>query len=158
MHNFIIPVKKLNSDAKLPHRSYSTDSGADIFSNEKVTIYPFRSELVKTDISLQIPKSTYLEKDNLKIIWEIQIRSKSGLASKQDLFVLNQPATIDNSYTGELKVILFNASEKTVEIKKGQKVAQIILCPVVIPIFVETEEEFNNEERNDKGFGSTGLN
>ena len=64
-------------------------------------------------------------------IYEIQVRSKSGLALKQGLMVLNSPGTIDQGYTGEIQVILFNTSKEKVKIEKGQKVAQAVLCPVV---------------------------
>lgn len=169
MKELNINVQKLSKDAKLPNRAYPEDSGADIFANKSVKIEPFEQKIVETDIALDIPEPTFIEhfvkddvyfkKEQLDIVWEIQIRSKSGLAAKQNLFVMNQPATIDNSYTGELKVILFNANTLSVKIEKGQKIAQIILCPVVIPSFKEIDRNLINDDKNRKnnGFGSTGL-
>jgi dUTP pyrophosphatase len=90
---------------------------------------------------------------------EIQIRSKSGLALKQGLMVLNSPGTVDQNYTGEIQVILFNTTKDRIKIQKGQKVAQAVLCPVVAGKWVNLIEkvELTPKDREDKGFGSTGL-
>jgi dUTP pyrophosphatase len=140
--------KVLNPDAVLPKYNYGGDSGFDLHSVEEITIEPFGRALVPTGISLDI-------KDG----YEIQVRSKSGLALKEGLFVLNSPGTVDNSYTGEIKAIIFNTNQQPYTIKKGMKVAQAVLCPVVNGSWVNLEEvtEISDKERGENGFGSTGI-
>jgi dUTP pyrophosphatase len=91
--------------------------------------------------------------------YEIQVRSKSGLALKQGLMVLNSPGTVDQGYTGEIQVIMFNTTKDKIKIEKGQKIAQAVLCPVVSGKWVNLVEKNKLEEkyRNSNGFGSTGL-
>jgi dUTP pyrophosphatase len=91
--------------------------------------------------------------------YEIQVRSKSGLALNQGLFVLNSPGTVDSGYLGEIQVILFNTTTEKVKIEKGQKIAQAVLCPVVSGKWVNLTQISNlgSKDRNDNGFGSTGL-
>jgi len=140
--------KKLTDDAVDPYYNYDGDSGFDLFSTEEVIIEPFGRALVPTGLSFQI-------KDG----YEIQVRSKSGLAINQGLMVLNSPGTVDSGYLGEVKVILFNTNQTSVTIKKGMKVAQAVLSPVVNGKWVELvkKEKLNESDRGDKGFGSTGL-
>jgi dUTP pyrophosphatase len=91
--------------------------------------------------------------------YEIQVRSKSGLALNQGLMVLNSPGTVDSGYQGEVKVIIFNTTNERIKIEKGQKIAQAVLCPVVNGKWVNLVKvnEIAEKDRNDKGFGSTGL-
>jgi dUTP pyrophosphatase len=91
--------------------------------------------------------------------YEIQVRSKSGLALKQGLMVLNSPGTVDQGYTGEIQVIMFNTTKNKIKIEKGQKIAQAVLCPVVSGKWITLVEkkEINEKDRNTNGFGSTGL-
>lgn len=140
--------KKLSSDAITPNYNYDGDSGFDLYSTEEITIQPLGRALIPTGLSFDI-------KDG----YEIQVRSKSGLAINQGLFVLNSPGTVDNSYTGEIKVILFNTNQEPFTIKKGMKVGQAVLCPVVNGKWVSLEEtkEIGNKDRGNKGFGSTGI-
>ena len=140
--------KVLHPDAVLPKYNYGGDSGFDLHSVEEITIEPFGRALVPTGISLDI-------KDG----YEIQVRSKSGLALKEGLFVLNSPGTVDASYSGEIKVIIFNTNQQPYTIKKGMKVAQAVLCPVVNGSWVNLEEvtEISDKERGENGFGSTGI-
>jgi len=143
-----LKFSKSNSDATLPSYAYPTDSGMDLFSTETITIDPFGRALVPTGIHFDIPEN-----------YEIQVRSKSGLAINQGLMVLNSPGTVDQGYTGEIKVIIFNTNNKSVEIKKGQKIAQAVMTPVVCGKWIELIEVENitSKDREDKGFGSTGL-
>ena len=143
-----LPFKKLNSDSVSPSYNYGGDSGFDLYSTEDITIDGFARALVPTGISLDI-------KDG----YEIQVRSKSGLAIKEGLMVLNSPGTVDNSYTGEIKAIIFNTNKEPYKINKGQKVAQAVLCPVVNGKWVDLVEvnEITEKDRADKGFGSTGI-
>ena len=91
--------------------------------------------------------------------YEIQIRPKSGLALKQGLTVLNTPGTVDAGYDGEIKVIIFNTTNKPITINKGMKVSQAVLCPVVCGKYVEIEmvQNIEKRERGINGFGSTGI-
>ena len=140
---------KLHSDAVVPKYNYESDSGFDLHSTEEITIPPFGRVLVPTGISLDI-------KDG----YEVQVRSKSGLALKQGLMCLNSPGTVDNGYTGEVKAIIFNTNQEPFTITKGMKVAQAVLCPVVNGKWVNLVEQtkINEKERGENGFGSTGIN
>lgn len=140
--------KKLNSDAVDPKYNYDGDSGFDLYSVEDLTIPPFGRTLVSTGLAFEI-------KDG----YEIQVRSKSGLAINQGLMVLNSPGTVDNSYTGEVKVILFNVNNHEVKINKGMKIAQAVLTSVVNGKWVQLNElnKLTETDRGDKGFGSTGI-
>lgn len=143
-----IQFSKSNDAAVSPQYAYPTDSGFDLYSTEELTIEPFGRILVPTGLHFDIPDG-----------YEIQVRSKSGLALKQGLMVLNSPGTVDQGYTGEIKVILFNTTKDSVKIEKGQKVAQGVICPVVCGKWVNLVKVDNVEDkdRSDNGFGSTGI-
>jgi dUTP pyrophosphatase len=113
-----------------------------------VTIEGLGRGLVPTGLSFDI-------KDG----YEIQVRSKSGLAINQGLMCLNSPGTVDNGYTGEVKVIIFNTNKEPFTITKGMKVAQAVLCPVVNGgwVYLDEKNEVTKKDRNDNGFGSTGI-
>lgn len=138
----------LNPEAVVPKYNYGSDSGFDLHSTENLEIPPFGRVLVPTGLSFDI-------KDG----YEIQVRSKSGLALKQGLMVLNSPGTVDNGYTGEVQVIVFNTNNHIVMIPKGMKVGQAVLCPVVNGKWVNLQEidTINEKERGENGFGSTGI-
>jgi dUTP pyrophosphatase len=138
----------LNNEATIPKYNYGSDSGFDLHSIIDLEIPAFGRVLVPTGLSLDI-------KDG----YEIQVRSKSGLAIKQGLMVLNSPGTVDNGYTGEVQVIVFNTNNYTVTIPKGMKVGQAVLCPVVNGKWVNLVEQtkINEKERGENGFGSTGI-
>lgn len=137
----------LNSDNKEPEYAYSTDSGFDLRSNERVELEPFGRALVPTGLYLDVPERC-----------EVQVRPKSGLAIKKGLSVLNTPGTVDYGYTGEIKVIVFNMSNETQIIEKGDKVAQAVVCPVLQgnEVNLVRVTEIKDKERNNNGFGSTG--
>ena len=137
-----------HQDAVEPKYAYPTDSGFDLHSVEEISIEGFGRTLVPTGLHLDIPEN-----------YEVQVRSKSGLALKQGLMVLNSPGTVDQGYTGEIKVIVFNTTKETVKIEKGQKIAQAVLCPVVCGKWLEFQriENIEDKDRSDNGFGSTGL-
>jgi len=139
---------KNNVDSIDPKYAYESDSGFDLYSTEDMWIFKNDRKLISTGIHLNIPEG-----------YEVQIRSKSGLALKQGLMVLNSPGTIDQGYLGEIQVILFNTSNDKVKIEKGQKIAQAVLCPVVSGKWVNFIEKNKLEEkdRNSNGFGSTGI-
>jgi dUTP pyrophosphatase len=137
-----------NGDSVEPKYAYPTDSGFDLYSTEELSIDSFGRVLVPTGLHFDIPDG-----------YEIQVRSKSGLALKQGLMVLNSPGTVDQGYTGEIKVIIFNASNVKVKIEKGQKIAQAVVSPVVSGKWINLVKVDNIEDkdRSDKGFGSTGI-
>lgn len=136
------------SDNKNPDYAYETDSGFDLRSNEEVHFLPFERKLVSTGLFFDIPEG-----------FEIQVRTKSGLAIKQGLMVLNSPGTVDQGYTGEVKVILMNMNNSVITVEKGQKIAQAVLCPVSTAKSVNLIQvsEIKDKDRNSNGFGSTGL-
>ena len=141
-------VQKIHKDSVFPKYNYESDSGFDLHSVEDIVIPPFGRALVPTGIKLNIP-----------LEYEIQVRPKSGLALNQGLTVLNTPGTVDSGYNGEIKVIVFNTNNISVQITKGMKIAQAVLCPVICGKYVSLEDvdEIDGKDRGDNGFGSTGI-
>tara|TARA_B100000676_G_C17992439_1_gene795743 strand:+ start:675 stop:1112 length:438 start_codon:yes stop_codon:yes gene_type:complete len=139
-------IKKLDPAVKLP--SYKTEgaSGMDLmaFLKEPITIKPNTSSLIPTGLSIAFSED-----------FEIQIRPRSGLAAKNNIGVLNSPGTIDSDYRGELKVIIYNHGNSDFIVNNGDRIAQMILSPI---IKMELEETKNLPEtiRGKGGFGSTG--
>jgi len=144
----VIHFKKLNENTKSPSYAYDLDSGFDLYSTDKFIIPAFGRALIPTGLSFDLPEG-----------YEIQVRTKSGLATNLGLIVLNSPGTVDRGYLGEIKVPVFNANNSVIIVEKGMKVAQAVLCPVVCGKFVRFEESDNlgTSDRGDKGFGSTGI-
>ena len=140
--------KVLHPDATLPKYNYGSDSGFDLHSVDEIEIPAFGRALVPTGLSFDIQDG-----------YEIQVRTKSGLAINQGLMVLNSPGTVDNGYTGEVKAIIFNTNPTSVTIPKGMKVGQAVLCPVVNGGWVDLQQtnKINEKERGSNGFGSTGI-
>ena len=144
-----VPLRFINdSENKNPEYAYQSDSGFDLRSSEDIWIHPNSRKLISTGMRFDIPEG-----------YEIQVRSKSGLALNQGLMVLNSPGTVDSGYQGEIKVIMFNTTNEKVKIEKGQKMAQAVLCPVVSGKWVDLirVDNINDKDRNSNGFGSTGL-
>jgi dUTP pyrophosphatase len=139
-------VKKLNPNAQLPSYKTSGASGMDLmaFIDQPIKIAPKSSCLVPTGLSLAFSED-----------YEVQIRPRSGLAAKNNITVLNTPGTIDSDYRGEIKIILFNHGNEEFIINNKDRVAQMILTPV---IKMELEETNNLPDslRGEGGFGSTG--
>ena len=139
-------IKKLDPSVELP--SYKTDgaSGMDLmaFVKEPINLKPQTSCLVPTGISLAFPSE-----------YEIQIRPRSGLAAKNNISVLNTPGTIDSDYRGEIKIILFNHGNEDFLINDKDRIAQMILGPVIKMNFEETDN-LPETVRGEGGFGSTG--
>ena len=144
-----VPLRFINdSENENPEYAYQSDSGFDLRSSEDIWIHPNDRNLIPTGMRFDIPEG-----------YEIQVRSKSGLALNQGLMVLNSPGTVDSGYQGEIKVIMFNTTNEKVKIEKGQKMAQAVLCPVVSGKWVDLikVDIINNKDRNSNGFGSTGI-
>jgi len=144
-----VPLRFINdSENENPEYEYQSDSGFDLRSSEDIWIHPNSRKLISTGMRFDIPEG-----------YEIQVRSKSGLALNQGLMVLNSPGTVDSGYQGEIKVIMFNTTNEKVKIEKGQKMAQAVLCPVVSGKWVDLirVDNINDKDRNSNGFGSTGI-
>ena len=139
-------IKKLNPDVELP--AYKTDgaSGMDLmaFIDRPIRIAPNSSYLVPTGVSLAFSED-----------YEVQIRPRSGLSAKNSITVLNTPGTIDSDYRGEIKIILFNHGKKDFLINNKDRIAQMILTPVV-KIELEETDNLPDTSRGAGGFGSTG--
>lgn len=142
-----IKFKKLHPDAIIPNYAHVGDAGLDLYSIQNDIIEPLTWKLIPTGLACELPEGT-----------EGQIRSKSGISLKNGVFVLNSPATIDENYRGELGVILYNLNTKEpYEIKKGQKIAQYVICNVEYVETIEVEEITSITSRGEGGFGSSGL-
>ena len=139
-------IKKLNPSIKLPSYKTNGASGMDLmaFIEKPINLEPGKSCLVPTGLSVAFPKK-----------YEIQIRPRSGLAAKNKISVLNTPGTIDSDYRGELKIILFNHGSENFIINNNDRVAQMVLTPI-IKMELEDVNELPETVRGDGGFGSTG--
>jgi dUTP pyrophosphatase len=137
-----IKVKKLVSNAIIPNYAHNTDAGMDIYSCENLIIKPKHRTIVKTGISMEFPENY------VALVWD-----KSGLAAKG---ITSIAGVIDSGYRGEYKIILLNIGSKNYKIKKGQKIAQILIQPIVQGE-IEEVKELNESSRGEKGFGSSGL-
>jgi len=139
-------VKKLKSSVKLPSYKTSGASGMDLmaYMDKSIELKPGEACLVPTGLSVAFPDE-----------YEIQIRPRSGLAAKNNISVLNTPGTIDSDYRGEIKVILFNHGNKSFKISNNDRIAQMILTPV-IKMDLEETNELPESVRGVGGFGSTG--
>jgi dUTP pyrophosphatase len=143
-----IKIELTSEDSVFPKYAYPSDSGFDLHASEEVIIGPFGRALVPTGLKVSFEEG-----------YEIQVRPKSGLAIKQGLTVLNTPGTVDQGYTGEIQVIVFNTNNTTITIPKGMKIGQGVLCPVVQGKYVNFEpvDKVEDKDRGDNGFGSTGI-
>ena len=139
-------VKKLDPKVQLPKYKTEGSSGMDLmaFIKNPIEIEPYNLALIPTGITVAIPNDL-----------EIQIRPRSGLAAKSNISVLNTPGTIDSDYRGELKIILFNHGNKEFIVKNKDRIAQIVLMPVLKVDFEEVDN-LPDSIRGSGGFGSTG--
>ena len=155
-----VGFKKVHPDAKLPTYAHEGDAGMDVYAAVSTKLRPYEPTIVRTGLVAEIPKG-----------YELQIRSRSGLAAKQAVFVLNGIGTIDQGYKGEIGVILFWAPPLTkalvrgapvygntsclCDIDRGMRIAQFVLAPVTTCQPVEVQE-VSVSVRGEGGFGSTG--
>lgn len=137
-----IKVKKLHQDAIVPQYAHPGDAGLDICSLEDYELQLSERHTFKTGISMSIPEGF------VALIWD-----KSGLAGKYGIKVMG--GVIDSGYRGEYLIVLLNTSNKAYTIKKGDKIAQILIQPIV-SVEVEETKELDNTDRGDGNFGSTG--
>jgi dUTP pyrophosphatase len=141
-----VPVKRLPHAEGLDLPAYATDgaAGMDVVSAEDVTIAPQARHAVATGLAMAIPPG-----------FEIQVRPRSGLALRHGITVPNTPGTIDSDYRGELKVILINHGSEPFEVRRGDRVAQLVLAPVTRGAWLPVDE-LDETQRGEGGFGSTG--
>ena len=141
-------IKKLSKNVNIPVYKTKGSSGLDLeaFLEKDLLVKPNETVIVPTGISVAIDQSV-----------EIQIRPRSGLAAKNNITVLNTPGTIDSDYRGEIKVILINLGKNDFTIKNGDRIAQLVICPIIKNEF-EIVNELPNTPRGVRGFGSTGKN
>tara|TARA_Y100000766_G_C18368189_1_gene347534 strand:+ start:54 stop:491 length:438 start_codon:yes stop_codon:yes gene_type:complete len=139
-------IRKLSSEVKLPSYKTSGASGMDLmaFIKSSVIIKPKTSCLIPTGLSIAFSKN-----------YEMQIRPRSGLAAKSNISVLNTPGTIDSDYRGEIKVVIYNHGNKDFLINNGDRIAQMILAPVM-KMELEETNDLPKTIRGKGGFGSTG--
>jgi len=138
--------KRLNPKAQIPKYKTDGSSGLDLMAliEDTIKIKSQESALIPTGISVAIPQDT-----------EIQIRPRSGLAAKSSISVLNTPGTIDSDYRGEIKIILFNHGKKDFIVNNNDRIAQMVLMPILKIEFKEVDE-LPKTIRGSGGFGSTG--
>lgn len=153
LNRFFTPVLKFErinklefEKTRLPEYQLPGDAGMDIRSCNCYYIFPGESELIKTNLRVEIPLG-----------WEVQIRSRSGLASKHEVFVLNSPGTIDSGYRGEIKVILYNAGAEIFPVRRGDRIAQLVPKRVRRARVELVNKISTNTERGEGGNGHTGI-
>ncbi len=139
-------IKKLDPSVKLPEYKTIGASGMDLiaFIREPLELKPQMSCIVPTGLAVAFPEN-----------YEIQVRPRSGLASKNNISILNTPGTIDSDYRGEIKVIMYNHGNRNFVINNGDRIAQMILCPIV-KMRLEEAIDLPKTIRGQSGFGSTG--
>ena len=141
-----IKLVRLPHGEGLPLPRYASDdaAGLDITSAEDLTLQPGQRHAVATGFAIEIPRG-----------YEVQVRPRSGLAMKHGITCLNTPGTIDSDYRGEVKVILINVGQEPFEVRRGERIAQLVPAPVLRADFVEASE-LSGTQRGSGGFGSTG--
>jgi len=139
-----VQIKKV-ADVKTPFYAHKGDSGVDLYSAEECILNPMERKLIATGIKIAIPCG-----------YEAQIRPKSGLAVEHGISHANSVGTIDSSYRGEIKIPMINFGDKPYKIDKGKKIGQMVFVKVEEALFQEVED-LGETTRNEKGFGSTGL-
>ena len=137
-------VKRLSSSATLPVRAHPADAGLDLHSAVDLDIPPGETRLVGTGLALELPPGT-----------EAQVRPRSGLALTYSVTVLNTPGTIDEGYRGEVGVILINHGRRVFEVRRGMKVAQLVVQPT-LAVEIVAVDALSDTSRGERGFGSTG--
>lgn len=146
--NIKLPFKRIKGTEDLPPPSYMTSgsAGMDIYAavEDEVIVQPGTRFLVPTGLMVAVPPG-----------YELQIRPRSGLAVRQGVGIVNSPGTIDSDYRGEIKVILINLGQDIVTISRGDRIAQMVICPVPRAVLEEVDE-LPPTERDDGGFGHTG--
>ncbi len=143
---FEIKLTRLPHGEGLPLPRYASEdaAGLDVTAAEELTLEPGQRHAVATGFAIEIPRG-----------YEVQVRPRSGLAFKNGITCLNTPGTIDSDYRGEVKVILVNLGQEPFEVRRGERIAQLVPAPVLRADFVEVSE-LGETLRGAGGFGSTG--
>ncbi len=143
-----IKVKRLCERARLPFRATQGSAGADLFAciDEDITIAPNERVLIPTGIAIELESAET----------GAFIFPRSSLSSKHGISLSNCVGVIDSDYRGEVKIPIINHSLESYTIHDGERIAQLVVLPVVLPLFIETEK-LNDTQRADGGFGSTGV-
>lgn len=141
-----IKVEKKDKDVALPKRFHEWDAGYDVCSSIDVTIPPKEFAVIPTGLIFEIPKG-----------YRVDVRSRSGLAARHGVFVLNSPGTIDAGYRDEIKIILANFSDTPFEVKKGDRIAQLLVQRVDVEVTWKEVEKISRDNDRGGGFGSTGI-
>ena len=139
----VMKVKKLTKSARLPKKAHAGDLGYDLFADEEISIWCGATTLVSTGIAIEFPEG-----------YGGLIKDRSSIATKRNLFTV--AGVIDNGYTGEIKVAIYNASDGYEVIRKGEKFAQLVLVPTTDFQVEQVDELISADKRGDAGFGSTG--
>ena len=141
-----IKLSRLPHGEGLPLPRYASEdaAGLDVTAAEQLTLEPGQRHAVATGFAIEIPHG-----------YEVQVRPRSGLALKHGITCLNTPGTIDSDYRGEVKVILVNLGQEPFDIRRGERIAQLVPAPVLRADFVEASE-LSDTGRGSGGFGSTG--
>jgi len=141
-----IKLSRLPHGEGLPLPRYASEdaAGLDVTAAEQLTLEPGQRHAVATGFAIEIPRG-----------YEVQVRPRSGLAMKHGITCLNTPGTIDSDYRGEVKVILVNLGQEPFDIRRGERIAQLVPAPVLRADFVEASE-LGDTGRGSGGFGSTG--
>lgn len=143
----VVPIARIGEHEPVETPRYMTDgsSGMDVRAAAPATLEPLQRAAVPTGWAVAVPRG-----------WEIQVRPRSGLAIKHGVTVVNAPGTIDADYRGEIRVLLVNLGQRTYTIQRGDRIAQLVLCPVGRAQW-EPREQLDPTERGGGGFGSTGV-
>jgi dUTP pyrophosphatase len=137
--NFI----KLSKDAEAPEYAFATDAGFDLKAIENVSFFPFEQKTIRTGIAIEVPEG-----------YVGIVRDRAGIVQKMDVHTV--AGTFDSGFRGEVSIMLVNMNDKTIEVEKGMRIAQIILVPVVRAKINEVKK-LSQTERGDRSFGSTGM-
>lgn len=150
MQQLEFQVKIYNESSNpLPFYAKEGDSGVDVCCREAFAVYPGEVKIIKTGLFVRIPHAGL----------EIQARPRSGMSAKTKLRIANSPGTIDSDYTGEIGIIFDNIGEEPVKFNMGERIAQLVLCPVYKIKWdpVASKEDLGQTNRGENGFGSTGT-
>ena len=139
-----VKIKRTDKELPLPNYKHYGDAGMDICSAETHTLTPGEYYVFKTGIYMEIPEG-----------YEVQVRPRSGLAAKKGISIVNTPGTVDHGYRGEFMVILINLGKESYEVKRGERIAQLVFNKFETVNLVEVDE-LNDSQRGSSGFGSTG--
>jgi dUTP pyrophosphatase len=140
-----VGLKRVAPEASLPKKAHESDAAYDLFSTERVEIDPRATEIVSTGIALELPQGL-----------AALVMSRSGLAARSCISVLNSPGLIDPGYRGEVKVILHNAGRDKFIVREGDRIAQLMFTPV-LSVSLRTRSFSDDSDRGENGIGSTGV-